>query len=129
MPDDGVQGNLLCELAARGGPSPLPPVWDGRTVQWSSWEMPPPMFICPPPKAPPCCPACGSQRERAMCHGVVAPLPGELFDSLKTVRLRSGRCYDKPVKVAAWPVLRLLAHRCPDCHHDEIFDMRLLRQA
>lgn len=102
----------------------LPPRWDGLlVVQWTPWEADPdPVFICPPPKARPCCPACGSPHPTVTSRGMVALRPSltrEQWEYEEENRRRLGRLAGKRKPVALW---RLYAFRCQDCRHDMVWD-------
>lgn len=109
----------------RGLPTPtdreydMPPMWDGRRVEWSEWDDSR-WFICPPPKADPC--ACGSTAPRVTSIGTVHPLPGEMVQGTRTKRLKSGREYGIPTEVPAQPLIALHAERCVTCGLDTVYE-------
>ncbi|QGJ92721.1 hypothetical protein QDA04_gp51 [Microbacterium phage Megan] len=83
---------------------PLPALWDGLPVTWSPWEPHVHVFICdrsrrtvPPPER---CPGCDRLWLPASCHG----------------RMR--------MPLDRWDIAYLVAWRCPECGHDEVFDWR-----
>lgn len=103
----------------------LPPRWDGLlVVQWTPWEArPDTVFICPPPKTRPCCPACGSPEPNVSCRGMVALsslVTRERWEREEENRTRLGRLAHKRKPLALW---RLYAYRCQDCRHDQVWDM------
>jgi len=102
----------------------LPPMWDGRVVEWHEWVAGSAFFACPKPK-PERCDSCGSVEYPSWCVGVVHPLPGDTFTDRIERRTRSGYVYltDHVVTFPAWPILRLSATRCPTCGHDHVIDM------
>lgn len=103
----------------------LPTIWDGRTVAWQGWTQTGPVFICRPHRRPEPCTSCKTTDQPAVNIGVVAPLPGETFTVPKTVTARrSGRVYDVDQQVPAWPVIELIAFRCPGCQLDTVWDQR-----
>jgi hypothetical protein len=102
----------------------LPRFWDDLAVVWDGWHAPlSPVFVCPPPP-PSCCVACGSMAEPVVNRGRVARasfITHEQIDKREESRDRL------PVSLKHHPrrnaLYRLFAHRCPDCKHDEVWDM------
>jgi hypothetical protein len=99
----------------------LPPLWDGRRVDWQGWTS---HASSARFHNPPKCHSCGSAAEASVNLGVVHPLPGETMESVRKRTLPSGRTYDQRVTVSASPVILLAAFRCPDCGHDSVHDNR-----
>lgn len=93
----------------------LPPKWDGRAVRWAPWTDQPLMHICPPPKGRDVCPACGSTARRVVARGLVAHRRGTTIDQFDS--------YERAHKVGLIAFWRLFAHRCPDCRHDQVWDI------
>jgi len=100
----------------------LPRFWDGKAVAWRGWEAEIEAFICPPPK-PSCCPACGSFAKPAINHGRVAKLQAITHDMIAAKDAARDRL---PVglkhKIAALALYELVAFRCPDCRHDQVWE-------
>lgn len=103
----------------------LPPYWDGLAVVWDGWQttLRNQVFLCPPPKSPPCCAACGSLAEPVSNRGLVAIWPSlthdDLHDDVEN-RRRLGTLAHKRKPRGTW---RLRAFRCPDCRHDQVWDV------
>lgn len=121
MPSDGRQGDLLVELRQHD----LPPQWDGLAVVWDGWEPSPvdPVWICPPPRTPECCTACGSPTNPVRNRGRVARFPAITHQAIADNdaardRLPEGQRW----RIKPKALYRLLAFRCPDCKHDVVFD-------
>ena len=93
----------------------LPPRWDGRAVVWRGWERAP-VVLCHLPDDS-CCHACGSDKNRSMNFGLLADDDGMTAREVRTndTACRAGRLVRR-----AW--IRLVAHRCPDCGHDQVDD-------
>jgi len=103
----------------------LPPLWDGRKVEWQGWThyQSSMRFHRKPEK----CDNCGdvSGVEPSINLGIVAPLPGEKMTVPREVKSkRSGREYVRNVEVDAWPLIQLVAFRCANCGHDQVHDQR-----
>lgn len=81
---------------------PLPCAWDGREVNWGSWESTDRIVICPPP--PSRC-ECGSNRAPFIAVGLRAADSG------------TGR-FARPHALRD-----LHASRCPDCGQVDVWDM------
>lgn len=99
----------------------LPALWDGRGVEWKGWTsgVTTARFHDLKPR---CCERCASRGEESLNLGVVAPLPGATFDVHIARRLPSGREYLRTVAKDAWPIVQLVAFRCPDCRLDTVWD-------
>lgn len=85
-------------------PHDLPPLWDGRTVQWSAWEdqrLPTLVFHVPADHW--ACTGCGWIRDTEL-RAIGTLMPGSVADT-------------------AWPTVRLVVRRCPGCHLDEVTDI------
>jgi hypothetical protein len=86
-------------------PYDLPPLWDGRPVQWSDWtdeaESTTLRFHVPADHW--ACTGCGWIRDSEL-RAVGTLLPG-------------GGVTDM------WPHVRLVVRRCPGCHLDEVTDI------
>lgn len=103
----------------------LPPAareWEGRTVRWMEWHVTPRSAhleaVLP---SEPC--VCGSTDAPLMAGGLLLPNEGESFTTHQVKNShRTGREYEVPVQVPAWPVLRLLAFRCQHCGAEEVLD-------
>ena len=52
------------------------------------------------------------------------PKAGETVQTVEQRRGRHGRAIDLVVTKPAWPVVDLYAFRCPECHEDQVWDMR-----
>lgn len=91
----------------------LPPKWDGLATIWRGWtrDLEGQVFICPPPKDPPCCHGCGSLAPPARNHGLVAKSPRTDRETIEK--------HARPGMVA---LHRLIAMRCPDCLLDVVWD-------
>lgn len=106
---------------------PLPVSWDGRALQWGSWEQTSLVFLCDRSKRKnglthPECSACGSIRPALRAVALRSPLPTDTIDGDYLRTHRNGR----PVYAQEpAPAYRdLIAHRCLDCGHDSVVDMR-----
>lgn len=104
----------------------LPPRWDGLAVVWEGWEgwRPSigPVYLCPPPRHPPCCEGCGSLAEPVSNRGLVAvwaSLTREDIEREEQNLRRLGSLAHKRKRRAYW---RLRAYRCPDCKLDTVWD-------
>lgn len=90
----------------------LPPLWDGLVVIWRGWQtVEGHVFICPPPKEPACCKACGSLQPSPSNHGLVALSKGTDRETIER--------HARPGMVATY---RLVAFRCTDCLFDQVWD-------
>jgi hypothetical protein len=82
----------------------LPPLWDGRVVQWSPWvdqQMGSLVFHVPADHW--ACTGCGWIRDTELrAVGTLMP-PGGV--------------------IVMYPVVRLLVRRCPGCHLDQVSDI------
>lgn len=82
----------------------LPPLWDGRVVQWSDWtDFPLGSLVFHVPSDHWACTGCGWIRESEL-RNVGTLMPDSIADT-------------------AWPVVRLLVRRCPGCHLDQVTDI------
>jgi hypothetical protein len=86
----------------------LPPLWDGRAVQWSQW----------------------TDQDAYSTYGILrfhAPADHWACTGCGWIRDRELRAVGTlmPASVAetAWPVVRLVVRRCPGCHLDEVTDL------
>lgn len=90
----------------------LPPLWDGRRVDWSEWkEVDPGSLAFHSPADAFACTGCGwipDAQLRAV--GRVHPKPGATFTVHET-------------EVPAWPVAVLAARRCTGCGLDQVTDL------
>lgn len=103
----------------------LPPRWDGRTVEWGPWQQVRTSLPFHVPLDQQACTTCGLIDEPLTAGGKVLPLPGETFEWPDVRTLPSGRTYTRGTKrVPAWPVLCLVAFRCPGCGADRVHDER-----
>lgn len=89
-------------------PHDLPPLWDGRTVQWSDWTDETGLaarttLVFHVPADHWACTGCGWIRDSEL-RAVGTLLPGSVADT-------------------AWPVVRLVVRRCPGCHLDQVTDI------
>ena len=103
----------------------LPPRWDGHVVVWDGWEPAAdrPMFICPPPKEPDSCTACGSLARPMRNKGRVADSAITAHAMIDQEDAR--RALLPPElrhKIPRRAFYRLVAHRCPDCRHDRVLE-------
>lgn len=106
----------------------LPPLWDGRAVWWQGWQAPhpDPVFVCTSSRklATYCCPMCGSQRQPATNRGHVARTTATSRERwLQRCEAWNHLPMMQRHKLPRYPsgVLELVAHRCPDCHSDEVW--------
>lgn len=88
----------------------LPPRWDGDPVDWSPWQPLPAVTICPPLRTQGC-DNCGSATRPLTCHGTRTIAYGP-----NVIPIGRSRLHDRHIHA------RLVVHRCPDCHHDTVFD-------
>ncbi len=79
----------------------LPTKWDGVPVTWGGWEDQPWTTLVFHVKQTPCG-KCGSLAQPKLNKGLA--LRDSRVDALV-------RCF------------RLFAYRCPDCHHDQVYEM------
>lgn len=97
----------------------LPPLWDGRRVDWSPWvEEPHTTLIFHRPAHEFACTGCGWIRDTDLhATGRLHPEPGATFTVLPHPRARH------TTEVPAWPVVRLAVRRCTGCGLDEVTDI------
>jgi hypothetical protein len=102
----------------------LPPLWDGRRVEWKGWTSDASTLGWH--GRPQTCEVCGHVGDRAINLGLVFPHPGETMTEPKTVRSKrvKGREYVRNVTVLARPIYWLTAFRCSSCHLDTVWDRR-----
>ena len=102
----------------------LPPKWEGLAVLWRGWEagLRNHVIICPPPKTPECCAACGSFEEPVTNRGLVAVALFLTHDQLRAEEENRKRLGSLAHKRKPRALYRLFAHRCPDCKHDVVWD-------
>ena len=104
----------------------LPPLWDGRRVDWSEWqEVGPTSMVFHGWPDEMACTGCGWIPETKLhAIGRLHPEPGATFTVPKTVgsKRRLGT-YTRNVEVTAWPVARLSVRRCSGCGVDEVTDI------
>lgn len=103
----------------------LPPRWDGRAVLWEGWDEQPMVFICPPPDVPGCCLECGSVERCIINSGLRA-----VDETITREQIFQATCVTGEMRRAGGPprlgsiaVRELHVSRCPDCHHDIVFDL------
>lgn len=101
----------------------LPPKWDGRRVEWSGWELPPPMTLDFHVDRE-VCHGCASGARKVLSWGTTMPEPGETVPVWKPRRTKSGRSYEAAGRSAATPFRQLMALRCVDCRLDVVWDMK-----
>lgn len=105
----------------------LPPLWDGRRVDWSPWRESGHgslMFHAPADEF--ACTGCGWIPDtRLLAIGWVHPEPGETFTVYKTVRSKhvQGASWERKTEVPAWTIARLSVLRCTGCGLDEVTDI------
>lgn len=102
------------------GYTDLPVEWDGLTLEWSAWETRWTTAEWHLPKEP--CEVCGCTDVRPISHATVIPKLGETFTAHREKTLPSGRVRQVPYQTPAWPVMRFIAFRCPQCGLDEVWD-------
>jgi hypothetical protein len=97
----------------------LPPLWDGRRVDWSAWEeLGHTSLVFHAPADEFACTGCGWIADTELrAVGRVHPEPGATFTVLPHARARH------EIEVPAWPVARLSVLRCAGCGLDEVTDM------
>lgn len=110
-------------------PVGLPETWpeaENRRLQWGEWEPPRRIFICPPPPEPYACASCGSHEDCYTSPGRMLPHPGEMTEWTEDVesKRQPGRFYEAKKRAPMWPVIYLMATRCPDCGWLEIYDKK-----
>lgn len=88
----------------------LPPRWDGAPVEWGGWTSEGVVFICPP-IGQPLCAVCGSTTPRLVSHGIRTIPYDENVVPVGVARLQAHETRR-----------RMVAHRCPDCRHDTVWD-------
>ena len=93
----------------------LPPRWDGQAVVWNGWQRMPVMLCMLPDDS--CCEACGSDKNRSLCFGLLADDDGM---TARDVRTNDAACRVGATTRRSW--IRLTAYRCPDCGHDQVDD-------
>ncbi len=86
----------------------LPPLWDGRVVQWSDWTDEGGIagrttLVFHVPSDHWACTGCGWIRDTEL-RAVGTLMPDSIADT-------------------AWPVVRLLVRRCPGCRLDQVTDL------
>ena len=92
-----VEHHLSSLIVLVVGPArPLPVAWDGVPVEWTPWENPPRVRVCPPQEPTPCG-LCGSRERPVQSRGLTQ------------------------VEVGA---TLLIATRCPSCRLDTVWDAR-----
>lgn len=103
----------------------LPALWDGRPVEWSPFQLEPPMFICDRSKRKnglliPTCNACGATGPKLRAIGLRQPAPGATTEGEYLRTHRNGQ----PVHaIDPAPAYRdLHATRCTRCAHDQVYD-------
>lgn len=106
----------MTELLALLREHDLPPRWDGLAVVWDGWQTQIEAFVCPPPK-PTCCTVCGSLADPVTNRGRVARVPAVTHERIREHDEKRAHLAGRP------PALhRLVAFRCPDCRHDQVWD-------
>lgn len=103
----------------------LPPKWDGRSVQWRGWTQST-AFLCHRGRRKArkdICSECGSTARPEVNLGVLHPAEGAMISIDVPQRAPSGRTYFKPVLKPAWPIVDLVAFRCPGCTTDSVWQM------
>lgn len=117
-------------VAPAGGPRLVwdvsPPLLDypehgGRRVVWQPWEQPR-TFVCGPGVGANTCEECGFAGWLLVAVGEVQPAAGDTFTSHEKRSRRTGRMYGVDHQVPAWPVLQLVAFRCPQCALVAVYD-------
>lgn len=114
----------------------LPPRWDGLVISWQGWKPGNHVFVCTEPTnvCDHCgrgehdtdmgC-SCGSVRPPSSNVGFVADDPATTLDELERniagsdLAHRTGRPKSAPERLG---LIRLVAHRCPDCDADTVVD-------
>lgn len=96
----------------------MPPLWDGRGVEWASWSTDAGSWSFHAPLDDRCCHECGLVDELMWTSGAVAPEPGATFLVPGSRRAKSSR----ELEVPAWPVYSLSATRCSGCGHTTVLD-------
>lgn len=104
----------------------LPAFWDGRPVTWDAFTAEPRMFICDRSKRKnglhiPTCDVCGHTGPKLRATGLRQPAPGasEPGEYLRLHRNGTPVYAQEPA-----PAYRdLHATRCPECGHDQVYDM------
>lgn len=92
------------EPVAADRPHDLPPLWDGRAVQWSDWtDQAPWSLVFHIPADHFACTGCGWIRNTEL-RAVGTLMPPDGVTDL-------------------YPVIRLLVRRCPGCHLDQVSDI------
>ena len=118
-------------------PDRLPPTWDaadGRAIRWEPWQTLQ-VFVCTVGERSPNdayeCDRCGSSRQQETCVGAILPRRGEMFEITEDVASKRVKdsSYTRTRRVPAWPVIRLVAFRCPDCGRIDIYDEEAGRHA
>lgn len=104
---------------------PLPPLWDGRAVAWSPFELEPTMFICDRSKRKnglhiPTCDQCGHVGPKLRAIGLRQPSPGASEPGEYIRRHRNGTPVYAQEPAPAYRDLH--ATRCPVCGHDQVYD-------
>ncbi|GAB3166725.1 hypothetical protein GCM10027059_26130 [Myceligenerans halotolerans] len=103
----------------------LPPLWDGRRVEWTPWrDEPHTSMVFHAPAHEFACTGCGWIRDAELrAVGKLHRAPGETFTTPVERRTRSGHRYSVNIEVPARPVARLHVRRCPGCGLDEVTDI------
>jgi len=96
----------------------MPPLWDGRAVEWSTWNSEVGSWAFHASIDDRACHECGVLDEHAYSSGLLTPEPGATFMVPRDRRARSRRESEVP----AWPVYSLFAVRCTGCGHTQVHD-------
>lgn len=127
MSERGATGGL--RLVTSPGARTLPPLWDGRRVEWDELTEQTPttlelFHMTKAQRAQDVCTTCGTPgRESLHTVGVVHPLPGDTMESSAPRKSkRTGRTIHVPITVSARPLRRLHLTRCQTCGLDVVWD-------
>lgn len=105
----------------------LPPLWDGRRVDWSAWkDVEPGSLAFHAPADAFACTGCGWISDTQLrAVGRVHPEPGATFTVHRDVPSKRvpGSTWVRKTEVPAWPIARLVVRRCTGCGLDQVTDM------